>query len=124
LSKVLVVDDDTDICELIGFKLISMGHEVITEHDGVGGLAAARAERPDVVLLDWMMPRLTGPEVCVEMRSDPATADIPVVLLTARAQRADIQQGLAAGANDYISKPFSPRELGARVDALLNGRRP
>ena len=119
MSKVLVVDDDTDICELIGLKLTSMGHEVVTEHDGEVGLAAARSERPDIVLLDWMMPRLNGPEVCLELRADPATAAIPVILLTAKAQDVDIQQGLAAGANDYISKPFSPRELGARVDALL-----
>ena len=120
MSRILVVDDDTDICELIGFKLTSMGHQVITEHDGEGGLATARSELPDLILLDWMMPRLNGPEVCIELRADPNTEVIPVVLLTAKAQESDIQRGFAAGANDYISKPFSPRELGARVDALLD----
>lgn len=119
MSKVLVVDDDIDICALIEFKLAGAGHEVIVEHDGEGGLAAARSERPDAVLLDWMMPRLSGLEVCAALRSDPELASIPVVLLTARAQEADIERGFAAGADDYIVKPFSPRELSTRVDAVL-----
>jgi two-component system phosphate regulon response regulator PhoB len=75
--------------------------------------------RPDLVLLDWMMPRLTGLEVCRALRDDPATAQVPVILLTAKAQEADIQRGFAAGADDYIVKPFSPRELVSRVDAVL-----
>ncbi len=119
MSKILVVDDDTDIRELIEFKLVSMGHEVVSERDGEGGLAAARSELPDLVVLDWMMPRLTGLEVCVALRDDPDLARVPIILLTAKAQEADVQRGFAAGADDYIVKPFSPRELASRVDALL-----
>ena len=119
MSKILVVDDDTDICDLITFKLESMGHEVVTEADGEGGLAAAHSEQPDLVILDWMMPRLTGLEVCVALRSDPDLARVPVILLTAKAQEADVHRGFSAGADDYIVKPFSPRELATRVDALL-----
>jgi DNA-binding response OmpR family regulator len=119
MSKILVVDDDSDICALIEFKLTSMGHEVIIEHDGEGGLAAAHDERPDLVVLDWMMPRLTGLEVCIALRDDPLLCRVPVILLTAKAQEADVQRGFAAGADDYIVKPFSPRELGSRVVALL-----
>ena len=119
MSRILVVEDDDDICELIRFQLSSMGHHVLTERDGEGGLAAARLEHPDLVVLDWMMPRLTGLEVCVGLRGDPDLARVPVILLTARAQEADIELGFAAGADDYMIKPFSPRELGSRVDALL-----
>ena len=120
MSKILVVEDDTDICELIAFRLVRMGHEVVTEHDGEGGLAAARSELPDLVVLDWMMPRLTGLEVCVALRDDPQLARVPIILLTSNAQEADVQRGFAAGADDYIVKPFSPRELASRVDALLD----
>ena len=119
MTKVLVVDDGHDICELVRFKLEQAGHTVLAEHDGAGGLAAAVAEVPDLVILDWMMPRLTGIEVCIGLRSDPATEHVPVILLTAKAQEADVQRGFAAGADDYIVKPFSPRELASRVDALL-----
>lgn len=120
MSKVLLVDDDRDICELVAFKLSAMGHEVLIEHDGEGGLAVARAETPDLVVLDWMMPRLTGLEVCMALRADELLARVPVILLTAKAQENDIQRGFAAGADDYIVKPFSPRELASRIDALLN----
>lgn len=120
MSKILFVDDDPDICELVQFKLEQMGHEVLVEHDGEGGLAAAAVENPDLVILDWMMPRLTGLEVCLGLRSDPRTEHVPVILLTAKAQEADVQRGFAAGADDYIVKPFSPRELASRVQAILD----
>lgn len=119
MVKVLVVDDDRDICELVDFKLSQGGFDVHTETDGESGISAAGDLLPDLVLLDWMMPRLTGIEVCLRMRADPRTAGIPVVLLTAKAQEADVQRGFAAGADDYIVKPFSPRELVSRVEALL-----
>ncbi len=120
MSKILVVDDDRDICTLVEFKLEQMGHEVIVEHDGRGGLAAAVADHPDLILLDWMMPLLTGPEACVAIRAEPSLAHVPVVMLTAKAQEADMKRGYAAGADDYIVKPFSPRELAGRIDALLD----
>lgn len=114
-----MVDDDHDICALIQFKLKNAGHDVILEHDGEAGLAAARAERPDLAILDWMMPRLSGIELCLELRSDPDLEKVPVLLLTSKAQEADVERGFAAGADDYIVKPFSPRELVTRVEAAL-----
>lgn len=119
MAKILVVDDDPDLCALLAFKLERSGHQVVVEHDGEGGLAAAVAELPDLVVLDWMMPRLTGLEVCRAMRDNAALARTPVILLTANSQEADVERGFAAGADDYVLKPFSPRELASRVDAML-----
>ena len=116
---VLVVDDDSDIRELVAFKLEQMGYTVTSEKDGEGGLAAALTEHPDLILLDVMMPKLTGIEVCQRLRDDPGTAGIPVILITAKAQEVDVERGFAAGADDYIVKPFSPRELATRVEAVL-----
>lgn len=118
--NVLVVDDDPDIRELIAFKLEQMGHSVTSEKDGEGGLAAAMESRPDLVLLDVMMPKLTGIEVCQKLREEASTAGIPVILITAKAQEVDVERGFAAGADDYIVKPFSPRELATRVEAVLS----
>ena len=117
--NVLVVDDDPDIRELVTFKLEQMGHNVLTEKDGEGGLAAALEHVPDLILLDVMMPKLTGIEVCQKLRDDPATERVPVILITAKAQEADVERGFAAGADDYIVKPFSPRELASRVEAVF-----
>lgn len=119
MSTILVVDDDADICALVAHKLGANGHRVLVENDGEAGLAAAREAVPDLVLLDWMMPRMGGIEVCLALRADEHLADIPIILLTAKAQEADVQRGFAAGADDYIVKPFSPRELGSRTEALL-----
>ncbi|MGH8973903.1 MAG: response regulator transcription factor [Acidimicrobiia bacterium] len=120
MSLVLIADDDPDIRELVAFKLGQAGHRVVAVADGEAALAEARAETPDLVLLDVMMPRRTGMEVCRELRADPRTGSVPVILLTAKAQEADIEQGFAAGADDYIVKPFSPRELVSRVTTALN----
>lgn len=119
MTKVLVVDDDSDICELIAFKLAAMGHEVLVEHDGQSGLATARRAKPDLVILDWMMPAMTGPEVCKQLRGDADLSRVPIILLTAKAQENDIKKGFASGSDDYIVKPFSPRELANRVETLL-----
>jgi len=126
MKIVLVVDDDTDIRELITWKLSQSGYGVLAEADGAAGLAAASGAsetafgvRPDLVILDWAMPEMSGIDVCLALRADPSTASIPVILLTAKAQEAQIDQGFAAGADDYIVKPFSPRELLRRVEALL-----
>lgn len=116
--KILVVEDDAIVRELIEFKLAGAGHQILLEADGEAGLATAKAARPDLVILDWMMPKLTGLEVCEAMRADESIAGIPVLLLTARAQESDVEKGFAAGANDYLLKPFSPRELLSRVEAL------
>ena len=116
--KILVVEDDPIVRELIEFKLSGAGHRILLAPDGEAGLAAARAERPDLIILDWMMPKLTGLQVCEAIRADESIAKTPVLLLTARAQESDVEKGFAAGVNDYLLKPFSPRELLSRVEAL------
>jgi DNA-binding response OmpR family regulator len=120
VAKILVVDDDPDICALLEFKLGACGYDVVVEHDGEAALAALEQEMMDLLLLDWMMPRMGGLEVCLALRSDERFATLPVLMLTAKAQEADLQRGLAAGADDYILKPFSPREVAARVAAALS----
>jgi two-component system phosphate regulon response regulator PhoB len=121
MTRVLVVDDDPVIADLVAFRLTRLGLEVSVETDGQAGLAAARQLRPDLIVLDWMMPRMNGLEMCAALRADPdqALARTPVLLLTAKAQEPDLERGFAAGATDYIVKPFSPRELATRVTAAL-----
>jgi two-component system phosphate regulon response regulator PhoB len=120
MARVLIVDDDAFIRELILMKLRNAGFDAHAETDGEAALAAAIADPPDVILADWMMPRLTGPELCARLRERPETVNVPILLITAKAQDADIQRGFAAGADDYILKPFSPRELVARVQAVID----
>ncbi len=120
-SRILVADDDRDIRELVEFKLVQAGYEVVTAEDGPQALTAVRSEPFDLVVLDVMMPQMTGIEVCRTLRAEHKTATLPVILLTAKAQAADMQAGLAAGANDYLTKPFSLRDLSNRVDAALTG---
>jgi len=115
----LVADDDEDILALVQLRLSRSGFEVIVARDGQEALQLAQDRHPDLAVLDWMMPKATGLEVLRAIRADSATADIPVVLLTARASENDIQEGLDAGAIDYIAKPFSPQELAARVHDIL-----
>ena len=122
MAKVLVVDDDDDIRFLIAYKLTSAGYDVTLAADGTRGLDAARRENPDLILLDWMMPEMSGVEVCTALRADPISQETPVILITARSQQADIERGFAAGASDYVLKPFSPSELLARVTEILRGR--
>jgi DNA-binding response OmpR family regulator len=121
MTRVLVVDDDPVIADLVSFRLTRLGLDVSVETDGQAGLAAARELRPDLVVLDWMMPRMNGLEVCAALRADPDAelARTPVLLLTAKAQEPDLERGFAAGATDYIVKPFSTRELASRVTAAL-----
>jgi DNA-binding response OmpR family regulator len=119
-ARVLIVDDDPDIRALVMYRLTASGYEVICADDGEAGLAAAREHAPDLVLVDWMMPRLTGVELCTRLRAEPATAGIPVVLLTARTDDVAMRDGWEAGIDAYITKPFSPRELAARVDQILS----
>jgi DNA-binding response OmpR family regulator len=119
---VLAADDDEDILELVAFRLERSGYTVLRAHDGEEALRLAREEQPDLVVLDVMMPKLDGFEVTRRLRADAATSSTPIILLTARAQDADVQMGFDAGADDYLRKPFSPQELRARVQAIL-GRR-
>jgi DNA-binding response OmpR family regulator len=119
---VLVADDDKDILALVAFRLERSGYEVVTAADGEEALRLARERTPDLAVLDVMMPKLTGYDVTRALRADESTSRIPVILLTARVQEADVARGFEAGADDYVKKPFSPQELRARVQAIL-GRR-
>jgi DNA-binding response OmpR family regulator len=119
---VLVADDDRDILELVAFRLERAGYDVVKANDGEEALNAAGTHNPDLAVLDVMMPKLDGYEVTRRMREREETERIPVILLTARVQEADVQRGFESGADDYLKKPFSPQELRARVQAVL-GRR-
>jgi two-component system, OmpR family, response regulator MtrA len=119
VARILVADDDVDIRELIEFKLSILGHEIVAVNDGAAAIDACRDLKPDLAVLDVMMPGMSGLDAIRVIRSDEAMADIPVILLTARAQESDVETGFDSGADDYITKPFSPRELASRVQALL-----
>jgi DNA-binding response OmpR family regulator len=119
---VLAADDDEDILGLVSFRLERAGYTVILARDGEEAFELAVREQPDLAVLDVMMPKLDGFELTRRLRADEATSQMPIILLTAKSQDADVQQGFAAGADDYIRKPFSPDELRVRVQAIL-GRR-
>ena len=119
MSRVLVVEDDKDIAELIAHSLQKVGHTVETAGTGTDGLKRARDTVPDLIVLDLMLPGMDGLLVCQALRADPATALVPIIMLTARAEEVERIAGLELGADDYVTKPFSPRELAARVAALL-----
>ena len=119
MHRILIVEDEQDIADLIGFNLQRAGYEVLKAHDGIEGTETAKRERPDLIVLDLMLPGRDGYGVFRELKRDPRTVDIPVIMLTARAQTEDRIQGLEAGADDYLTKPFSPKELMLRVQAIL-----
>ena len=117
--RVLVADDDRDIRELVVFKLSQAGSDVQAVPDGAAALAAIQDNPPDLAVLDVMMPGLSGIDVLRRVRQDPATAALAVILLTAKSRDSDVDTGFATGADDYIIKPFSPRELLHRVNVVL-----
>lgn len=119
MAIVLIAEDDSDIRDLIVFKLEQAGHTVLAAENGQAALKVAAGRTPDVALLDVMMPGMSGLDVCRALRERPETARIPIIMLTARAQESDVQTGLKAGADDYIVKPFSPRDLTQRVETVL-----
>ena len=118
-EHILIVDDEEDILELIGYNLTRDGYRVSTAMTGEQALHSARQGRPDLILLDLMLPGIDGLEVCRRLQSDPLTRAIPIIMVTAKGEDADIVTGLELGADDYIVKPFSPRVLLARVRAVL-----
>jgi CheY-like chemotaxis protein len=122
LARVLAVDDDPTILRLLQVNLEMEGHEVLTAEDGQSALAVIRAERPEVVLLDVMMPEMDGFQVCEAVRADPDIADTPIVFVSARAQQADLDRGFASGADGYITKPFDPVDLVETIERLAAGR--
>jgi two-component system phosphate regulon response regulator PhoB len=119
MRRILIVEDEQDIADLIGFNLQRAGFDVLKAHDGISGTEIALRERPDLIVLDLMLPGRDGYAVFRELRRDSRTINIPVIMLTARAQTEDRIQGLQAGADDYLTKPFSPKELLLRVQAIL-----
>jgi two-component system phosphate regulon response regulator PhoB len=118
-SKILVVDDEPDVVELVEFNLRNAGFDVITAEDGEEALKKARSSAPDLLVLDIMLPEIDGFEVCKLLRRDPSTAKIPIIMLTAKAAEIDRVLGLEFGADDYLTKPFSPRELILRIKKLI-----
>lgn len=123
MSRVLVADDDPDIVGLVRIRLEMAGHEVVTVADGEEAWAAILTTLPDLVVLDVSMPRLDGLDLTRRLRDHATTAALPVLILTAAVQAADAERAIAAGANAYVKKPFSPRELVAGVQALLDDDR-
>lgn len=123
MARIVVADDDADIRDLVAFKLRQSGHDIVAVGDGAAAVAACQDSPPELVVLDVMMPGMSGLDACRALRLDPALATVPVILLTARAQEADIEEGFSAGADDYVVKPFSPRELAARVESVLQRSR-
>ena len=121
-ETVLVVDDDPVIQKLLQVNFEMEGYTVLTAGDGLEGLERARADSPDVIICDIMMPRMDGLEVTRALKGDPATSSIPILLLSAKAQQADVAAGQATGADDYVTKPFDPLDLLQRVAGLLDRR--
>jgi len=122
--SILVVEDDTALCDLLTWNLSAEGYEVRSTGDGEEALLLVREQLPDAIILDWMIEQVPGIEVCRQLRKDKDTARIPILMLTARGEEEDRIRGLKTGADDYVTKPFSPRELLARVEALLRRSRP
>ncbi|NPA92980.1 MAG: response regulator [Chloroflexi bacterium] len=119
MAKIVIAEDERDIRDLITFTLQFAGHEVVATANGAEAVEAVQREMPDLVLMDVRMPRMTGYEACRQLKADDRTKDIPVVFLSAKGQESEVQEGLAAGAMDYILKPFSPDQLTARVQEIL-----
>src|SRR5258707_3923119 len=118
-GKILVVDDEIYIVHILDFSLGMEGYEVLTALDGEQALERARAEQPDLIVLDIMMPKLDGYETCKLLKADAGTRAIPVILLSAKGRHTDQKVGFDVGADDYITKPFSPRKLVERINAIL-----
>ncbi len=123
-AKMLIVEDDAALAELIQWHFEREGFDVRQTPDGEEALMLAQEQAPDIVLLDWMVEGISGIEVCRRLRRAPATANVPIIMLTARGEEEDRIRGLETGADDYVTKPFSPRELVARVAAVLRRIRP
>ena len=123
-KRLLLVEDDRPLAELVRFHFDRAGYEVTRTGDGEEALILAEEVRPDLVILDWMIEGISGIEVCRRLRRRPATANLPIIMLTARGEENDRVRGLETGADDYLTKPFSPKELVARAGAVLRRVRP
>lgn len=123
-TRILLIEDDENITELVKYNLERSEFSVETIADGEDGLMRAMDEVPDLILLDWMLPNLSGLEICRRLRRNNETSNVPIIMLTARAEEQDRIRGLDTGADDYVTKPFSPKELLARIQAVLRRVRP
>ena len=123
MPNILLADDDDILIEILRFRVEAAGHSVVVARDGLQALKLVRTAAPDLVILDSMMPVMSGAEVLAALRADNATFDLPVIMLSARAGEEDVVRSLRAGANDYITKPFIPQELAVRIDKLLEQSR-
>ena len=119
MAKIVVAEDEPDIRELIAFTLRFAGHEVITGCNGLEGYDLIKLNRPDLAMFDVRMPKMTGYDACKKVKADPEISHIPVVFLSAKGQENEIEQGIAAGAEEYLLKPFAPDQLTERVKAIL-----
>lgn len=119
MAKILIAEDERDIRDLVSFTLKFAGYEVVAASDGQDAYEKTLIERPDLILMDVRMPRMTGYEACKKMKEEPSIKNIPVVFLSAKGQEAEIRSGLEAGAEEYLLKPFAPDELISRVSELL-----
>lgn len=119
MKSILIIEDDPDIVELLRYNLERESYRVTAAGDGAAGLDALRREPPDLLILDLMLPEVSGLDVCRTVRGDPELATLPVIMLTAKSEEVDVISGIELGADDYITKPFSPRQLVARVGAVL-----
>jgi len=124
MKRILIIEDDRDIVELVRYNLANEGFQVNGANDGATGLSTLKKSPPDLLLLDLMLPKLSGLDICREIRKDDSLNRLPILMLTARGDEADRVVGLEMGADDYVTKPFSPRELIARVKALLRRAEP
>ena len=118
----LVVDDDPVILKLLEVNFEMEGFTVLVARDGAEGIEVARADQPDLIVSDIMMPKVSGLELVTALKADASTSEIPIILLSAKAQNADVRSGLDAGADDYVTKPFEPLDLVDRVNRLLEAR--
>ena len=123
-ERILIVDDEPDIVELLEYNLRQAGYSVVTARDGASAMAEVRRQRPDLILLDVMLPDISGTEICRRLRKDASTEGIPIMMITARGEEIDRVVGFELGADDYVTKPFSPREIVLRVQAVLRRARP
>ena len=123
-ATILLVEDEPAILELLVVNVMQCGYRTAQAHDAAGAMAHISRALPDLILLDWMLPDVSGVELVRRLRADMRTRDIPIIMLTARAEERDKVQGLESGADDYITKPFSPRELKARIRAVLRRHTP
>lgn len=124
MAKILVAEDEKQIADMITFKLSNVGHQIIRAQDGEQAMALAARERPDLILLDAMMPGLSGFEVLRRLKDDPGLRSVPVIMVTAKGHERDVLNGLRGGAADYVVKPFSLKELAARVELALRKEPP